>query len=101
MLGLVVDERQFGAGPDRRQRDHMREIEGRDRRLPDVGVDMTRERTEPRLERVHPFDHAGEVTALDDFLDQGELGVKLLDRILEDCELPWLRRSRPLLYAHC
>src|SRR3546814_6001763 len=27
----------FRAGPDRRQRDHMRQVQGADRRLPDIG----------------------------------------------------------------
>src|SRR3546814_5017025 len=49
------------------------EIECRNGRLPDVGVDMAGKRSEPCLERIHAFDRAGEVAALDDLFDQPEL----------------------------
>src|SRR3546814_13729590 len=38
----------FRAGPDRRQRDHMRQVQGADRRLPDIGVDMAGQAAQDR-----------------------------------------------------
>ena len=63
------------ARPDRRQRDHVREIERRDRRLAHIGVDVAGQRSEPGLDRIDAFGHAGEIAALDDLLDQPELLV--------------------------
>ena len=40
-------------GPDRRERHHMGKVQGRDRRLPDIGVDVTRQGAEPGLDRIH------------------------------------------------
>ena len=60
-------------GPDRRERDHVRQIQRRDRRLADVGVGMAGDGAEPGLERIHPFRHAGEVAALDHLLHEAEL----------------------------
>ena len=70
--------------PDRRQRDHMREIERRDRRLADIGVDMAGQRPEPGLDRVDALDHAGEVASLDDLLDQPQLLVGDADIVVPD-----------------
>ena len=61
--------------PHRRQRNHVGEVEGGDRRLPDIGVDVARQAAEPGFDRVHRLDHAGEVAALDDLLDQAQLFV--------------------------
>ena len=63
----------------------MGEIEGRDRRLADIGVDMAGQAAEPRLDRVDRLAHAGEVAALHRLLDQaqaivGEVGVLVPDR---------------------
>ena len=63
------------AGPDGGERDHVGQVQGRDRRLAHIGVGMAGQRAEPGFQRVHPFHHAGEVAALDDFLDQTELFV--------------------------
>ena len=60
----------FRPGPDRRERHHVREVERRDRRLADIGVDVAGERSEPRLDGVDALAHAGEVAALDGLLDQ-------------------------------
>ena len=65
----------FRPRPDRRERDHVGEIERRDRRLADIGVDMAGQATEPGLDRVDALGDAGEVAALDDFLDQPQLLV--------------------------
>ena len=74
----------LGAGPDGGERDHVRQVQGRDRRLAHVGVGVAGQRAEPGFQRVHPFHHAGEVAALDDFLDQtqffvGDAGVFIPD----------------------
>ena len=45
----------FRPGPNRRERDHVREVQGRDRRLADIGVDVAGQRAEPGLDRVHAF----------------------------------------------
>ena len=58
------------AGPDRRERHHVREVERRDRRLADIGVDMAGKAAEPGLDRVDSLAHAGEVAALDRLLDE-------------------------------
>ena len=63
------------ARPDRRQRDHVREIERRDRRLADIGVDMAGQRPEPGLHRIDALRHAGEVASLNDLLDQPQFLV--------------------------
>ena len=81
-LGLAEEQRRraqmlvsLRARPDRRQRDHVREIERRDRWLPNVGVDVAGQRPEPGLDRVDALRHAGEVASLNDLLDQAELFV--------------------------
>ena len=70
----------FRPSPHRRERHHMREVERRNRRLADVGIDMAGERSEPRLDGVDALAHAGEVAALDGLLDEpqpilGDTGV--------------------------
>ena len=62
----------FRPGPDRRERHHVGEVQGRDRRLADIGVDMAGQRSEPGLDRVDAFAHAGEVAALNGLLDQAQ-----------------------------
>ena len=62
-------------GPDRRERDHVGEVERGDRRLADIGVDVARQAAEPGLHRVDRLGDAGEVAALDDLLDQPQLLV--------------------------
>ena len=42
----------FRPGPDRREGHHVGEVEGRDRRLAHVGVDMPRQAAEPGFDRV-------------------------------------------------
>ena len=75
----------FGSGPHRRERHHVGEVEGRDRRLADIGVDVAGQAAEPGLDGVHALGDAGEVAALDDLLDQpqllvGDAGVFVPDR---------------------
>ena len=65
----------FRPRPHRRQRDHVGEIERRDRRLADIGVGLAGQGAEPGLDRVDGLDDAGEVAALDDLLDEPQLLV--------------------------
>jgi hypothetical protein len=51
------------------------EVQRRDRRLADVGVDVTWQASEPGLDGIHAFGDAGEIPALDDLLDQPQLLV--------------------------
>ncbi len=81
-FGLGVEQRRtaqvlvtLGTRPDRRKRDHVRQIQRRDRRLADVGVSVSRQGPEPSLDRVDRLHHAGEVAALDGPLHQPQLGV--------------------------
>ena len=60
-------------GPDRRERDDVGEVERRDRRLSDIGVEVPGQAAEPGLDGVHPLADDGEVAGLDDLLDQAEL----------------------------
>lgn len=53
----------------------MRKVEGRDRRLPHIGVDMPRQAAEPGFNGVHRLDHAGEIAPLNDLLDQSQLFI--------------------------
>jgi hypothetical protein len=48
-LEMLVARR---AGPDCRKRDHVRDVEGRDRRLTDIGVGVAGQRPEPGF---HPL----------------------------------------------
>ena len=75
----------FGARPDRGQRHHVGEVQGRDRRLADIGIDVARQAPKPGLDGVHGLGDAGEVAALDHLLDQAQLlvgraGVLVPDR---------------------
>ena len=63
----------FRPRPDRRERDHVGEIEGGNRRLAHIGVSLAGQRSKPRFDRIDAFGDAGEIAALDDFLDQPEL----------------------------
>ena len=63
----------------------MGEIERRDRRLADIGVNLAGQTAEPGLDRVHGLAHAGEVAALDRLFDKpqpivGDAGVLVPDR---------------------
>ena len=53
----------------------MRKIQRGDRRLAHVGVNVTRQAPEPRLDGIRALGNAGEVTALDDLLDEPKLLV--------------------------
>ncbi len=55
-------------GPDRGDRDHMGQVQGRDWRLADVGVGVARQRPQPGVDRIDAFHHAGEVAALQGLL---------------------------------
>src|SRR5579872_5369591 len=77
--------RSFRPCPHRRERHHVREVESRDGRLTDVGVDMTWQASEPRLDRIDRLAHAREVTTLNGLLDQtqpivGDTGILIPDR---------------------
>src|SRR3546814_12291216 len=63
----------FRAGPDRRQRDHMRQVQGADRRLPDIGVAMAGHAAHPRLDRVDAPRDSVQVPALNELIDPPEL----------------------------
>src|SRR6516164_6379476 len=63
----------FRSRPHGRERYHVSEVEGRDRRLADIGVDMAGKTPEPSFDRVDRLGHAGEVAALDDLFDQPQL----------------------------
>ena len=65
----------LGSGPHGRERNHVGEIERRDRRLADIGVDMARQASEPGLDGVDALGDAGEVAALDHLLDEAQLFV--------------------------
>ncbi|KAK0349086.1 hypothetical protein LTR94_034589, partial [Friedmanniomyces endolithicus] len=60
-------------GPDRRQRHQMREIQGVDDRLPDVRIDLTWQRRQPRLDRVDAFSYRREAEPVDDPFDPPDL----------------------------
>src|SRR5258708_17796090 len=62
----------FRAGPHRRERHHMGEIEGRDRRLTDVCIDMPWQASEPGFDGVDGLAHASEVAALDALLPHSQ-----------------------------
>ena len=62
----------FRSGPYRREGHHVGEVQGRDRRLAHVGVDMPRQAAEPGFDRVQGLAHAGEVAALDGLLHQSQ-----------------------------
>ena len=53
----------------------MREIERRDGRLADIGVDVTGQASEPGLDRVDALCDACEIASLDHLLDQPELFI--------------------------
>ena len=63
----------FRSGPDSRKRHHMRKVQRRDRGLANIAVDMAGQRSEPGLDRIHAFGHAGKIAALDDLFDQPQL----------------------------
>jgi hypothetical protein len=65
----------FRSRPHGRERHHVSEVEGRDRWLADIGVDMAGKAPEPSFDRVDGLGHAGEVAALDDLFDQPQLLV--------------------------
>ena len=60
----------FRPGPHRREGHHVGQVEGRDRRLADIGIDMARQASEPGFDRVDRLAHAGEVAALDGLLHE-------------------------------
>ena len=65
----------FGAGPDRRERHHVSEIEGRDQRLPHVGIGVARDGGQPRLRCVQGFRNGDETPAPDNAFDRLQLLV--------------------------
>ena len=65
----------LGSRPDGGQRNQVSEVEGRERRLPDIGVDVAGQAAEPSLHRVNGLGDAGEVAALDDLFCEAEFLV--------------------------
>ena len=65
----------FRSRPHGRERHHVSEVEGRDRWLADVGVDMAGKAPEPSFDRVDRLGDAGEVAALYDLFDEPQLFV--------------------------
>jgi hypothetical protein len=63
----------------------MGEVECRDRRLPDIGVDVTGHGAKPRLDRIHRLSNAGEIAALYDLLDKPELFTCRASVFIPDC----------------
>ena len=63
----------FRSRPHGRERHHVGEVEGRDRWLADISVDMAGKAPEPGFDRVDSLRDAGEVAALDDLFDQPQL----------------------------
>jgi len=51
----------------------MRKVQGVDQRLPDVRVDLTGQRRQPRLDRIDAFSYRREPEAVDDPLDPPDL----------------------------
>jgi hypothetical protein len=78
-LGLAEEQRRrakmlipFRPGPHRGEWHHVRQVQRRDRRLADVGVDMPGQRAEPGFDGIDAFRDAGEVAALDDLLHEAK-----------------------------
>ncbi len=59
--------------PHGRERDHVRQIQRRDRRLTHIGVHMPRQRSQPGFHRIQAFHHADEVAPLNDLFDKTKL----------------------------
>ena len=72
--------------PDSRDRDHVGEIEGRDRRLADIGIKMPRQAAEPGFDRVQRFRDAGEIAALDDLFSSLEPGIGYMPVFVPDSD---------------
>ena len=54
--------------------------------MPDVGVDMAGERSEPGFDPVHAFDYTREIAALDDLLDEAQLFRRECGIFVPDCD---------------
>src|SRR3546814_13892211 len=57
-----------GDRPDRRQRHQMREVQRVEQGLPDVRVNLTWTRRQPRLDRIDAFPYRREAEPADDLL---------------------------------
>jgi hypothetical protein len=66
----------LGPRPYGRERDHVREIQCGNRRLTHVGVGVAWQGPQPGVDGVDRLNHAGEIPALDDLLDQPKLFVR-------------------------
>ena len=82
-LEMIVARR---TGPDRRERNHVRDVERRDRRLTDIGVGVAGQRPQPRFDHVDRLGHAREIAALDDLLDETQLFVGAARIVIPDCD---------------
>ena len=81
--GLRVEERRTvqmivpgRSRPDGRERDHMGEVQRRDRRLAHIRIEMAGQGAEPGLDRVDALADDREVAALDDLLGDPEVVVR-------------------------
>ena len=72
------------ARPDRRERDHMGEIQCADRWLADIGIGMSGQAAEPGIDGVDRLDHDAEIAGLDDLLDQPQFLVSAADVLVPD-----------------
>ena len=63
----------FRPGPDCGERNHVGKVQGGDRWLPDVGVDVAGQRPEPGIDGIDGLGHRGEVAALDHLFYKAEL----------------------------
>ena len=54
----------------------MGDVQGRNRRLADVGIDVAGQRAQPGIDGVDGLHHAGEVASLNDLLDQAQPFVR-------------------------
>ncbi len=74
----------FRPRPDRRERDHMGEIQCADGRLADIGIGMSGQTSEPGIDRIDRLEHDVEIARLDDLLDQPQLLVGPADILVPD-----------------
>jgi hypothetical protein len=56
----------------------MGKVERMDQRLPDIGIDLSRQAGEPGLDRIDGFADAGEAQAVDDTFDRADLVLDAL-----------------------
>ena len=62
----------------------MRQIEGMDERLADIGIDMAGQRPEPGFHRIDAFANSGEARAMDHALDRTQLFLHDMTILVHD-----------------